>query len=127
MDLAHTITELWGNLQRTIWPERRTIARAQEPLGARNLIRRRERLSEGFISSERMLTPRPCAIRDMTLLGCRVDLWEDIHPSMLQDGVTLYSLKDRKEADAEVVWHRGVSLGLRFRTGLRETKRTYRV
>ena len=121
------LANLLENLRLALQPKGHRRADAAEPLGARNLIRRRERLSEGFLTSEQMLTPRPCTLRDMTLLGCRVDLWDDIHPSLIKNGVTLYSLKDKTEVDAVIAWHRGVSLGLRFTCALREPRRNYRI
>lgn len=94
--------------------------------GKRAVRRKKERLSEGFIASDRMITPRPCSIRDLTVLGSRVDLWEEISPSLLLTGVTLYSVADRKEVQCEVSWQRGNSLGLRFKGPFREPSRNYK-
>ncbi len=41
-------------------------------------------MKDGFIWAEGMLAPRPCTIRDMTVLEAEVALWnDDIKPSLL--------------------------------------------
>lgn len=93
--------------------------------GARQLVRRRQRLQEGFIASERILKPRACTLRDMTYFGGRIDLWDDIRPQLLTAGFVLYIVGDQKEVDCKVMWIREKSVGLKFLGPMREPSRKY--
>ncbi len=51
----------------------------------RSTVRKRQRMTDGFIWSESMLKPRACTIKDMSALGAQVDIWNDeIKASLLQ-------------------------------------------
>ena len=91
----------------------------------RKLVRKRQHLIEGFIVSDKMLTPRPCTVRDLTHFGSQVDLWDDIRPALLDPGLTLYLAADRKEVACNVAWVRGRSIGLRFTSSMRPATRRY--
>jgi hypothetical protein len=92
----------------------------------RTLVRKRQRLMDGFLASDRMLTPRPCTICDMNPLGGKVELWNgDIKSSLLGDRVTLYITGDKKEVDCKVMWRKENSMGLRFTSGFHPPTRRY--
>jgi hypothetical protein len=88
-------------------------------------VRKRERLSDGFVTSERMIAPRACTLRDLTAFGCRIDIWDDLSPRLLRGGLTLYIIADRKEVDCELMWRRDRAIGLKFTSPFREPGRSY--
>jgi hypothetical protein len=92
----------------------------------RNSVRRRQRMMDGFIWSEGMISPRACTIRDMSATGAQVVLWEsNVKANLLKGTVKLYSSGDRKEVDCTVVRREGDTLGLRLTSGFREPTRKY--
>ena len=85
-----------------------------------------QRMKDGFLWADGMLTPRPCTIRDMTVLEAEVSLWhDDIKPSLLRGPLKLYSCADGKEVDCTVAGRKGDALGLRFTSKFREPSRRY--
>lgn len=100
---------------------------ASDPPPGRALTRKRQRLQDGFISSEGMLTPRACTLRDMTALGGCVEIWDQtIKPGLLVGPLTLYIPGDRHEVDCTVAWRRDNLLGLKFVSPFRPPTRSYR-
>jgi len=94
--------------------------------GARSLARKRQRLQDGFIVSEGMLTPRACTLKDMTPLGGCVEIWDQsVKATLLTGRVTLYIPGDRKEVDCAVMWRRDNALGLKFTSSFRDPRRSY--
>lgn len=92
----------------------------------RGLARKRQRMQDGFVSSEGMLTPRACTVWDMTALGGRVEIWDhSVKPALLRGRLTLYLPGDRKEVECAVVWRRENALGLKFMSPLRAPTRSY--
>jgi PilZ domain len=94
--------------------------------GRRAAMRKRQRLIDGFVSSDNM-SRRTCTIRDMSSIGSRVEIWSDDASKRLLpgDSVTLYIPSDRKEIDAEVRWYRANVMGLRFTSPFRDPTRPY--
>lgn len=93
----------------------------------RTLVRKRQRLQDAFIVSEKMIKPRPCTLLDMTPLGGAVEIWDDtLKAGLLTGEVTLYLPADRKEVVCAVKWRKENSLGLKFLTPMREPTRAYR-
>lgn len=83
-----------------------------------------QRLKEGFLWAESMLTPRPCAIRDLSPLSAEVVLWnDDIKPAILRG--ELFSSADQKEAACILVSHNGNALSLRITSPFRTPSRNY--
>jgi hypothetical protein len=92
----------------------------------RSTVRKRQRMTDGFIWSEAMLKPRACTIKDMSALGAQVDIWnEEIKASLLQGSLKLYSSSDRQEVDCKMTWRKGNSAGLRFMSGFHAPTRKY--
>jgi hypothetical protein len=93
----------------------------------RTLVRKRQRLQDAFIVSEKMIKPRPCTLLDMTPLGGAIEIWDDtLKAGLLAGEVTLYLPADRKEVVCSVAWRKENSLGLKFLTPMREPTRAYR-
>jgi hypothetical protein len=92
----------------------------------RSAVRKRQRMTDGFIWSESMLKPRPCTIKDMSALGAQVDIWnEEIKASLLNGPLKLYSSSDRQEVDCRMTWRKGNSAGLKFTSGFHSPTRKY--
>ena len=71
-----------------------------EPTFERTTASKPQRMKDGFLWAEGMISPRPCTIRDMTVLEAEVALWhDDIKPSLLRGPLKLYSCADGKEVD----------------------------
>lgn len=100
--------------------------KAAEPPFERTTASKPQRMKDGFLWAEGMLTPRPCTISDMTVLEAEVSLWhDDIKPSLLRGPLKLYSCADGKEVDCTVAGRKGGKLGLRFTGKFREPSRRY--
>jgi PilZ domain len=91
----------------------------------RAAARRRQRLIDGFVFTERLQT-RPCTVCDMSATGSRIEVWgngtQSLQPGVL---VTLYIPSDRQEIDAEVRWRKANVMGLRFASAFRDPTRSY--
>ncbi len=85
-----------------------------KPASRRVAKRRRQRLIDGFVSSDRMST-RPCTIRDLSATGSKIEFWgENVRRLLSGQRVTLYIPSDRTEIEAEVMWREANVMGLRF-------------
>ena len=103
-------------------PKRRQPQRTNN----RALTRKRQRLLDGFIVSDGMLTPRACTLRDVTALGACVEIWDDsVKPALLRNRITLYIPSDGKEVDCDVMWKRDNAIGLKFASPFRAPRRAY--
>jgi hypothetical protein len=92
----------------------------------RSTVRKRQRMTDGFIWSESMLKPRACTIKDMSALGAQIDIWNDeIKASLLQGPLKLFSSSDQNEVDCKMTWRKGNSAGLRFTSGFHAPTRKY--
>jgi hypothetical protein len=100
---------------------------ADDLASRRTLVRKRQRLQDAFIVSEKMIKPRPCTLLDMTPLGGAVEIWDEtLKAGLLTGELTLYLPADRKEVLCAVAWRKENSLGLKFLTPMREATRAYR-
>ncbi len=107
-------------------PAKSTKRRQPEPNNKRALTRKRQRLLDGFIVSEGMLTPRACTLRDVTALGACVEIWDaSVKPALLRNRLTLYIPSDGKEVDCDVMWKRDNAIGLKFASPFRAPQRSY--
>lgn len=85
-----------------------------------------QRMKDGFIWGEGMISPRPCTIRDMSLLEAEIALWyDDIKPALLRGPLKLYSCADQKEVDCTLAGRAGDKLGLRLNGKFRAPSRRY--
>jgi hypothetical protein len=93
----------------------------------RALVRKRQRLQDAFIFSDKMIRPRHCTLLNMTPLGGAVEIWDEtLKDGLLNGEVTLYLPADRKEVVCAVKWRRENSIGLSFVSAMREPTRAYR-
>jgi hypothetical protein len=107
-------------------PPRATSPREVDKEGLMGLTRKRQRLLDGFLISEGMLTPRACTVRDMTALGATVDIWDaGLKASLLHGSITLYIPGERREVECTVISRQAGSLGLKFMGRFRERTRKY--
>lgn len=125
MSLFRKLAEALG--LRTAEKKRAKPKRGQPaPNNGRALARKRQRLLDGFIVSEGMLSPRACTLRDVSALGASVEIWDQsVKPALLRDRLTLYIPSDRKEVDCDIVWKRDNAVGLKFSSPFRKPTRTY--
>jgi hypothetical protein len=120
---------LWDRFRTALWWERgpeQGGTPKPDAASRRSIERKRQRLMDGLICSERMPAPRPCTICDMTDRGAKVELWtSDSKPSRPGDRITLYVTGDRKEVDGKVVWRKENFMGLRFMSEFHAPTRQY--
>ena len=122
MALMDVIT---GALFRTKAPAPK--AKGDRPEDNRAVVRVPQRMRNGFLWADRLISPRACMIRDISMRGARVDvIGEPIKPSLLADGVRLYLTSEKHEMQCRVAWARGQSFGLRFEGRPRPASRTYK-
>ena len=110
--------------------ERKPIAKKgkkpEDPTFERMTAAKPQRMKDGFIWGEGMLAPRPCTIRDMSLLEAEIALWhDDIKPALLRGPLKLYSCSDQKEVECTLAGRAGDKLGLRFTSKFRPASRRY--
>lgn len=114
-----------GTLFRTKAPA--TKAKGERPEDKRAVLRAPQRMRSGFLWADRLISPRACMIRDISVRGARVDvIGEPIKPSLLADGVRLYLVSEKHELQCNVAWARGQSFGLRFEGRPRPPSRIYK-
>jgi hypothetical protein len=102
-------------------------AKGERPEDNRAVVRVPQRMRNGFLWADRLISPRACMIRDISVRGARVDvIGEPIKPSLLADGVRLYLTSEKHEMQCRVAWARGQSFGLRFEGRPRPPSRTYK-
>jgi hypothetical protein len=120
---------LWTTLVSAFSDRKGDGSRSQKADGAtfeRTAVRKRQRMKDGFIWADGMISPRPCTIRDSSVMGAQVVLWhDDIKPALLRGSLKLYSCADQQEVDCTVARRDGNSLGLRFTSTLHAPTRRY--
>lgn len=85
------------------------------PSERRQASRRRQVMVEGALSWDSMLYPRRVCLKDLSALGARVELYDqDSAYSKVPSRVRLHIFSDRQHVECDVVWRRGLQLGLRF-------------
>ena len=124
MPLLETITSVLFGSKDTA---RRRAAAAQKPGDLRTVVRVPQRMRSGYLWTEKLISPRACMIKDLSVKGARVEIIGDpVKHSLLADGVRLYFDTEKHEIQSKVVWSKGQMLGLRFEGKPRPPSRTYR-
>jgi hypothetical protein len=86
-----------------------------------------QRMRSGFVWTEKLITPRPCMLRDLSTGGARVEILGDpIKMSLLIDGVRLYFETEKHEILCSVAWVKGSTMGLKFEGRPRPPSRKYK-
>ena len=122
MTLLETITS-------TLFPSKRTSARgaAKRAEDLRSVVRVPQRMRTGYLWAEKLILPRPCMIKDLSVRGARVEVIGDpIKPALLSDGVRLYFDTEKHEIPCSMRWSRGQQFGLRFEGRAKAPSRKYR-
>ncbi len=84
-------------------------------------------MRSGYLWADRLITPRPCMIKDLSHRGARVEVIGDpIKPTLLSDGVKLYFDTEKHEIQCSMRWNKGQTFGLRFESGPKPPSRKYR-
>jgi hypothetical protein len=121
------IQKLLGALGMQPAPGSRTQASHPAAHPDRVLKRKRQRMLDGFIASEGMLSARACTVLDLTALGASVEIWDtNVKSGLISGTVLLYIPSDHQEVECSVQWRRDKTLGLKFNAPFREPSRTYR-
>lgn len=111
---------------------RRTPADVQSVANKRDADKRRtrripQRMRNGFVFSDKMIAPRACMFRDLSIGGARIEVvGEPIKMSLLMDGLRLYFESEKYEIPCSVVWMNGPAIGLKFDGRPRPPSRTYK-
>jgi hypothetical protein len=93
----------------------------------RRFVRVPQRMRGGFLWNEKLISARPCMIKDISVTGARVELLGDpVKAGLLADGVKLYFNTEKHEIVCSVAWAKGKALGLRFQGKPRPPSRTYK-
>lgn len=106
-------------------------ASASGPAGKRGADHRRmrripQRMRSGYVWTEKLITPRACIFKDLSVGGARVEILGDpIKPSLLMDGVRLYFDTEKHEISCSVAWMKGAMMGLKFEGRPRPPSRKY--
>ena len=115
-----------SNVARLVRSRTAPLVRRGRAWENRLAIRKSQRFQQGFIWSDRMAFSKPCSIRDVSMTGTRVDLYNAAVKSHLLAGiVTLYFPADDREIDCRVMWRTGRSVGLQFVGSYRPATRLY--
>jgi hypothetical protein len=96
--------------------------------GAENRRTRRipQRMRGGYVWAEKLLAPRQCVFKDLSVGGARIEIiGEPIKPSLLDDGLSLYFDSERHEIPCSVAWMKGAVMGVRFDGRPRPPSRQY--
>lgn len=81
----------------------------------RSVKRTPQRMRSGFVWNDKLISPRTCMIRDLSVKGARIDIiGEPIKAAILAEGIRLYFDTEKHEVRCKVAWSQGQSLGLRF-------------
>ena len=116
-------------ISRTLFPHRnagsaRPDARRDED--NRRMRRVPQRMRSGFVWADKLITPRACMFKDLSIGGARVEvLGEPIKPSLLMDGLKLYFDTEKHEIPCSVAWMKGRMMGLKFEGRARPPSRKY--
>lgn len=96
--------------------------------GAENRRTRRipQRMRGGYVWADKLLAPRQCVFKDLSVGGARIEIiGEPIKPSLLADGLSLYFDSERHEISCSVAWTKGAMMGVRFDGRPRPPSRQY--
>ena len=84
-------------------------------------------MRSGYLWTDKLITPRACMIKDLSVKGARVEVVGDpIKLSLLADGVKLYFDTEKHEIPCSLMWAKGQMFGLRFDGRAKAPSRKYR-
>ncbi|WP_139247953.1 PilZ domain-containing protein [Hyphomicrobium sp. CS1GBMeth3] len=116
-------------IRRVLFGKETRASRARGTAGPDNRRVRRipQRMRSGYVYTDKLITPRACMFRDLSVGGARVEvLGEPIKPSLLIDGLRLYFESEKHEVPCSVAWMKGRMMGLKFEGRPRPPSRRYR-
>jgi len=104
-----------------------TVPTGKRGADLRSTVRVPQRMRSGYVWHEKLISPRPVTIKDLSIGGARVDiLGEPIKAALLADGLKLYFDTEKHEIPCRMAWLRGRSVGLRFEGRPRAPSRKYK-
>lgn len=100
--------------------QRRVPVGSPDSEGARR-SRRQSACLQALIQSDRLAEPVHCVIRDLSAIGARLEIVkQDTKPFVseerLPDQFTLAFRLEKTEVDCEIVWQKGNTLGVTFKS-----------
>lgn len=114
---AHLLARL---KPRPVRPQHRVPIETPSPAESRR-SRRQSSCLQASIRSDRLGAPVPCVIRNLSATGARIEIVQpERKPFTTEDRIpddfTLAFRLERTEVDCELVWRRGDTIGVRFRS-----------
>jgi len=111
---------------RPVKPQRRVPIEAAATDDSRR-SRRQTACLQASLVSERLTEPLACVIRNLSATGARVELVRSDRKAFaseerIPDAFTLAFRLEKTEVDCELVWRRGDTIGVRFRSLPRLTR-----
>jgi len=85
-----------------------------------------QRMRSGYVWTDKLIAPRACIIKDLSVGGARIEILGDpLKVSHFIDGVLLYLESEKHELFCSVAWMKGMSMGLKFDGRPRTPSRKY--
>ena len=85
-----------------------------------------QRMRSGAVWTDKLIAPRTCIVKDLSVGGARVELLGDpLKASQLLDGALLYLDTEKHEIPCSLAWMKGTMLGLKFDGRPRPPSRKY--
>jgi hypothetical protein len=85
-----------------------------------------QRMRSGAVWTDKLIAPRTCIVKDLSVGGARVEILGDpLKVSHLIDGVLLYLDTEKHEIPCSLAWMKGTMLGLKFDGRPRPPSRKY--
>jgi hypothetical protein len=115
-------------LTRSIFPKKATSAgkASGNKLDLRRTRRVPQRMRSGYVWTDKLIAPRTCIVKDLSVGGARVEILGDLlKASHLIDGFVLYLDTEKHEIPCSLAWMKGTMLGLKFDGRPRPPSRKY--
>lgn len=122
------LMQLLETMKRILLGEETRKASISQKSGVENRKTRRlpQRMRSGYVYTDKLIAPRACMFRDLSVGGARVEvLGEPIKPSLLFEGLRLYFETEKHEVPCSVAWIKGRMMGLKFVGRPRPPSRKY--
>lgn len=104
-------------LTRSVFPRNATSA-GKAPGTKPDLRRTRrvpQRMRSGYVWTDKLIAPRACIIKDLSVGGARIEILGDpLKVSHFIDGLLLYLDTEKQEIFCSVAWTKGMTVGLKF-------------
>ena len=85
-----------------------------------------QRMRSGYVWTDKLIAPRACIIKDLSVGGARIEILGDpLKVSHFIDGLLLYLDSEKHEMFCSVAWMKGMSMGLKFDGRPRPPSRKY--